>query len=37
MALYKKYINQGKVDEINFTENNFNLNNGIKEEDDCQC
>ena len=38
MALYKKFLNQGKENELNFTGNNFNLDNGIKvEENDCQC
>ena len=38
MALYKKYINQGKEYELNFKGNNFDLDNGIKEEEnDCQC
>jgi len=40
MSLYKKYIDEGKENELNgdINGNNFNLDNGIKEEEnDCQC
>ena len=39
LTLYNKYLKEGKDDEIDEDEDkdNFNLNRGIKEENDCQC
>ena len=39
LTLYNKYLKEGKDDTIDDNEDNcnFNLNRGIKEENDCQC
>ena len=36
-TLYKRYIEQGKEEELNLIGNNFILDNGIIEENDCEC
>ena len=37
ISLYKKFIEQENENELNINSNSFSLDNGIIEEDDCQC